>query len=64
MTYDELFYYFLNQTHLEKYTKLKKKIINYVFKLILYMVILNFKKSVIYFSRILAFYKFNKLLRH
>ena len=64
MTYDELFYYFLNQAHFEKYTKLKKKIVNYIFKIILNLIILNFKKSVIYFSRILAFYKFNKLLRH
>ena len=64
MTYDELFYYFLSRTHYEKYTKLKKKIANYFFKLILNLIILNFKKSILYFSRILAFYKFNKLLRH
>ena len=46
-----------------KYLKiLKKKIPNYIIKLIINFFLLRLNKSVYYFSRVAAFYKFNKLL--
>ena len=45
MTYDEFYIIFSSRTHYEKYTKIKKKIANYFFKLILNLIILNFKNQ-------------------
>ena len=61
-TFDELYYYFKINMHQKKYKNLKKKLPNYIFKLIINFLILRFNKSVYYFSIIKAFYDFNKLI--
>ena len=62
-TYDELYYYFKVNMHDEKYRKLKKKLSNYIIKLIISFITLRFNKSVYYFAMIKAFYDFNKLIK-
>ena len=62
-TYDELYYYFKINMHHEKYRKLKKKLANYIIKLIINFIIFRFTRSVYYFSIIKAFYDFNKLIK-
>ena len=61
-TFDELYYYFKIIMHQKKYKNLKKKLPNYIFKLIINFIILRFNKGVYYFSIIKAFYDFNKLI--
>jgi glycosyltransferase involved in cell wall biosynthesis len=61
-TYDELYYFFKINQHHEKYTNLKKKLPNYMIKLIINLFLLRLTKSVYYFSMISAFYKFNRFL--
>ena len=62
-TYDELYYYFKINMHHEKYRKLKKKLANYIIKLIINFITLRFNRSIYYFSIIKAFYDFNKLIK-
>ena len=62
-TYDELYYYFKINMHDEKYKKLKKKLSNYIIKLIISFITLRFNRSVYYFAMIKAFYDFNKLIK-
>ena len=62
-TYDELYYYFKINMHHEKYRKLKKKLANYIIKLIINFITLRFIRSIYYFSIIKAFYDFNKLIK-
>jgi len=62
-TYDELYYYFKINMHHEKYRKLKKKVTNYIIKLIINFITLRFNRSIYYFSIIKAFYDFNKLIK-
>tara|TARA_B100001027_G_scaffold214351_1_gene186420 strand:- start:812 stop:1159 length:348 start_codon:yes stop_codon:yes gene_type:complete len=57
-TFDELYYYFKNNTHLEKVRILKKKLPKYLFKTFLNLLLFRFEKSVYYLSKILAFLKF------
>jgi len=61
-TFDELYYYFKINMHQKKYKNLKKKLPNYIVKLIINFIILRFNKGVYYFSIIKAFYDFNKLI--
>ena len=61
-TYDELYYYFKINKHHEKYEYLKKKLPNYIIKSIINLFLLRLTQSVYYFSKVAAFYKFNKLL--
>ena len=61
-TFDELYYYFKIDKHYEKIEKLKKKIPKYIFKSITNLFLLRLNQSVYYFSKTLAYYKFNKLL--
>ena len=58
MTFDELFYYSKINRKNEKFESLKKKIFNYSIKLFLNILLLDFKKVIFYYARILAFYKF------
>ena len=60
MTYDELMYYLISNNYQIKFETLKKKIKNYFLKLLFSILTLNFKNSIFYFSKILAFYKFKK----
>ena len=61
-TFDELYYFFKINKHFEIFKKLKKKIPNYIFKSIINLFLLRLTQSVYYFSKTIAFYKFNKLL--
>ena len=61
-TFDELYYFFKINKHSEILKKLKKKLPNYIFKSIINLFLLRPTQSVYYFSKTLAFYKFNKFL--
>ena len=61
-TFDELYYFYKINRHEKKFTNLKKKLPNYIIKSIINLFLLRLTQSVYYFSRIVAFYKFNKLL--
>jgi GT2 family glycosyltransferase len=60
-TFDELYYFFKVNKHYEIIKKLKKKIPKYIIKSIINLFLLRLTQSVYYFSKTLAFYKFNKL---
>lgn len=62
-TYDQLYYYFKENLHQEKMINLRKKIKNYIIKLIVNLIILRLNKSVYYFAMIKAFYDFNKFIK-
>jgi len=61
-TFDELYYFFKINKHFEIYKKLKKKMPKYIFKSITNCLVLRFTRSIYYFAKVIAFYKFNKLL--
>ena len=61
-TFDELYYFFKINKHSEIFKNLKKKLPNYIIKSIINLFLLRFAQSVYYFSKVAAFYKFNKLL--
>ena len=63
-TFDELYYFFKINKHHEKFNSLKKKIPNYIVKSIINLLLLRINQSIYYFSKIAAFYKFNKLLNN
>ena len=62
-THDEFYYFFKINKHHEKINKLKKKIPKYIIKSIINLFLLRLTQSVYYFSKTLAFYKFNKFLK-
>ena len=57
-TYDELYYYYKNNTHHSKIKIFKKKTSKYFFKIFINIFLFRFDKSVYYFSKTLAFLKF------
>ena len=61
-TFDELYYFFKIKRHYEIFKKLKKKLPNYIIKSITNLFLLRFDQSVYYFSKVVAFHKFNKFL--
>ena len=61
-TFDELYYFFKIKKHYEIFKKLKKKLPNYIIKSITNLFLLRFDQSVYYFSKVVAFCKFNKFL--
>ena len=61
-TFDELYYFFKINKHSEIFKNLKKKLPNYIIKSIINLFLLRLTQSIYYFSRVAAFYKFNKLL--
>ena len=58
MTYDQLYYFYINRLENILLKKLKKQHFNYLFKIILNLFLFKFNKFIYYFSRILAYYKF------
>ena len=58
MIYDQLYYFNINKLENILLKKLKKQHLNYLFKLILNLFIFKYKKSIYYFSRVTAYYKF------
>ena len=61
-TFDELYYFFKINKHNEIFNNLKKKLPNYIIKSIINLFLLRLTQSVYYFSKVAAFYKFNKFL--
>ena len=61
-TFDELYYFFKINKHTEIFNNLKKKLPNYIIKSIINLFLLRLTQSMYYFSKVVAFYKFNKLL--
>ena len=61
--FEELYYLYKVNLHYEKYNKFKKKIPNYLFKLLFNLIILRFDKFTDYLAKILAFRRFKKLIK-
>lgn len=59
-THDQLYYYYKLGDN-QKYFQLKKNLKNYIFKMIIHFIILDYKKSLYYFSLINAYINFTKL---
>jgi len=62
MTFGELYYFFKINQHHKKYSILKKKLPNFIIKSIINLFLIRLTKSTYYFSKVVAFYKFSKLL--
>ena len=58
MTYDQLYYFYINKLENNLLKKLKQQHLKYLFKIILNLLIFKFNKSIYYFSKISAYYKF------
>jgi GT2 family glycosyltransferase len=58
MTYDQLYYIYINKLENILLNKLKKQHFNYLFKIILNLFFFKFDKCIYYSSKILAYYKF------
>ncbi len=58
MTYDQLYYLYINKHENILLKKLKKQKFNYLFKLIISLFLFRFDKFIYYYSKILAYYKF------
>ena len=63
MTYSELYYLFKIGCHEQKLNALGNKIVNYIIKTILNILIFRFSKSTYYLSKILAFFKFTSMIK-
>lgn len=61
-TYDELYYHFKINNHNELFSKLQKKIPNYLIKFLINLFILKLGKATYFLSLILAFLQFKKFL--
>jgi GT2 family glycosyltransferase len=61
--YEELYYLYKTNLHQRKYDYFKKKIPKFFVKLIINFILLRFDKFVYYFAKVLAFYKFKKLIK-
>jgi len=63
MTFSELYYFYKNNDHHEKYNRLKSKITKYTIKFFTTLLTFRINRSIIYISKILAFLKFKKFLK-
>jgi len=63
-TLDELCYFFKVNKHHSIFLKLKKKIPNYIIKSITSIFLLKPSKCIYYFARVMAFYKFKKIIKN
>ena len=61
-TFDELYYFFKINKHYEIFKNLRKKLPVYIIKSIINLFLLRLTKAIYYFSKVAAFYKFNKFL--
>ncbi len=57
-TFDELYYYFKNNTHNKILNETRKKTYKYFIKIFINLILLRFEKSIYYFSKTLAYLKF------
>ena len=61
-TFDELYYFYKIKKHEELFKQLKDKVPKYFIKLLLNLIVLRLSKVVYFLAKIMAFFKFNKLL--
>lgn len=61
-TFDELYYFYKIKKHEELFMQLKDKVPKYFIKLLLNLIVLRLSKVVYFLAKIMAFFKFNKLL--
>ncbi len=61
--YEELYYLYKTNLHGQKYNYFKKKIPKFFIKMIINFIFFRFEKFVYYLSKVLAFYKFKKLIK-
>ena len=61
-TFDELYYFYKIKKHEELFKQLKGKVPKYFIKLLLNLIVLRLSKVVYFLAKIMAFFKFNKLL--
>ena len=61
--YEELYYLYKTKIHQKKYDYFKKKIPKFFVKLIINLILFRFDKFIYYLSKLLAFYKFKKLIK-
>ena len=61
-TFDELYYFYKINQHEKLFKELKNKVPKYLIKFFLNLIILRLNRVVYFLSKIMAFYKFKKLL--
>jgi len=61
--YEELYYYYKINSHQKKYNYFKKKIPKFLVKIIINFILFRFDKLTYNLSKVLAFYKFTKLIK-
>ena len=61
--YEELYYLYKINSHQKKYDLFKKKIPKFLIKVIINFTLLRLEKFVYYLSKVLAFYKFKRLVK-
>ena len=61
-TFDELYYFYKIKKHEKLFKQLKGKVPKYFIKLLLNLIVLRLSKVVYFLAKIMAFFKFNKLL--
>ena len=62
-TFDELYYFYKIKKHEKLLNQLKNKVPNYFIKLLLNLIILRLDRAAYFLSKLMAFYKFKKLLK-
>lgn len=62
-TFDELYYFYKIKKHEKLLTQLKNKVPNYLIKLLLNLIILRLNRVAYFLSKLMAFYKFKKLIK-
>ena len=63
MTFSELYYLYKIGNHQQKLKALSNKIVSYIIKTIMNFLIFRFNKSIYYFSKALAFFKFTSMIK-
>lgn len=61
--YEELYYLYKTNIHQKKYYYFKKKIPKFIVKSLLNLILFRFDKFLYYLSKLLAFYKFKRLIK-
>ena len=62
-TFDELYYFYKIKKHEKLFKQLRNKVPKYLIKLLLNLIVLRFSRVVYFLAKIMAFFKFNKLVK-